>query len=50
MLALKLSSIMAMAIVHLHIIFVGVSPESQLGFLTHQSRYLPSFLSILDAP
>ena len=43
MLALKLSSIMVMAAMHLHTIFMGVSPRSQLGCLTRQSHYLPSF-------
>ena len=36
--------------VPLHTIFLGVSHGSQLGCLTCQSCYLPSFLSILDAP
>ena len=42
-LALKLSSIMAMDSMHLHKIFLGVSPRSQRGCLTLQSRYLPRF-------
>ena len=49
-LALKLSSIMAMVSMHLHTIFVGVSPGSRLGCLTRQSCYHLSFLLILDAP
>ena len=43
MLALRLSSIMAMAAVPLRTIFVEVSPKSQLGCLTCQGRYLSSF-------
>ena len=34
---------MAMVAVNFHTIFVGVIPGSQLGCLTRQSRYLPSF-------
>ena len=34
---------MAMVVVHLHTIFLGVSPGSQLGCLTRKSRYLSSF-------